>query len=104
MGGTRGGGWSDEPASNLLDSEAPYYDTYSLGMFLADLDADVIKVEAPPRGDYLRYFLGQLEPGYSVPHLQVNKNKRSIALDVRADAGREVFWRLLDGAESFLDG
>lgn len=76
----------------------------TLGMFLGDLGADVVKIEAPPRGDYLRYFLGQIVPGYSLPHLQVNKNKRSVALDVRTEAGREVFWRLLDDAEIFVDG
>ncbi|MDT3441897.1 CaiB/BaiF CoA-transferase family protein [Pseudofrankia sp. BMG5.37] len=76
----------------------------TLGMFLGDLGADVVKIEAPPNGDYLRHFLGQIAPGYSVPHLQVNKNKRSVALDVRAEAGREVFWRLVEGAEIFVDG
>jgi crotonobetainyl-CoA:carnitine CoA-transferase CaiB-like acyl-CoA transferase len=49
----------------------------TVGMFLGDLGADVVKVEVPPRGDYLRCFLGQLKPGHSIPHLQVNKNKRS---------------------------
>ena len=76
----------------------------TVGMFLGDLGADVVKIEAPPRGDYLRYFLGQLAPGYSVPHLQVNKNKRSVALDVKRDEGREAFLRLVDSAEIFVDG
>ena len=76
----------------------------TVGMFLGDLGADVVKVEAPPRGDYLRYFLGQLVPGYSIPHLQVNKNKRSVALDLKSDAGREAFLRLVESAEIFVDG
>ncbi len=76
----------------------------TVGMFLGDLGADVVKIEAPPRGDYLRYFLGQLAPGYSVPHLQVNKNKRSVALNVKCDEGREAFLRLVESADIFVDG
>ena len=76
----------------------------TVGMFLGDLGADVIKVEVPPRGDYLRYFLGQLEPGYSIPHLQVNKNKRSLALDIKSEAGRGALLRLVEMAEIFVDG
>jgi crotonobetainyl-CoA:carnitine CoA-transferase CaiB-like acyl-CoA transferase len=76
----------------------------TVGMFLGDLGADVVKVEVPPRGDYLRYFLGQLVPGYSIPHLQVNKNKRSVALDLKKEEGREAFLRLVESAEVFVDG
>lgn len=76
----------------------------TLGMHLADLGADVIKVEAPEGGDYLRHILGQVVPGHSPAHLQVNKNKRSVALDLRQEEGREVFWRLLSSADVFIDG
>jgi crotonobetainyl-CoA:carnitine CoA-transferase CaiB-like acyl-CoA transferase len=76
----------------------------SLGMLLGDLGADVIKVESPFRGDYLRDFLGQVTPHNSPAHLQVNKNKRSVALDLRKEEGREVFWRLLGTADVFIDG
>lgn len=76
----------------------------TVGMLLGDLGADVIKVESPPAGDYLRYFLGQIVPGVSVPHAQVNRNKRSVLLDLRAAADREIFWRLIDTADIFVDG
>jgi crotonobetainyl-CoA:carnitine CoA-transferase CaiB-like acyl-CoA transferase len=76
----------------------------TVGAHLGDLGADVIKVEGPPMGDYLRHFLGQIVPGYSPAHVQINRNKRSIALNLRTDAGREVFWRLLAGADVFVDG
>src|SRR5688572_10540600 len=76
----------------------------TVGAHLADLGADVIKVEGPPVGDYLRHFLGQIAPGYSPAHVQINRNKRSIAIDLRSDAGREVFWKLLDTADVFVDG
>jgi crotonobetainyl-CoA:carnitine CoA-transferase CaiB-like acyl-CoA transferase len=76
----------------------------TLGALLADLGADVIKVESPFRGDYLRDFLGQVVPHCSPAHLQVNKNKRSVALDLRNLRGREVFWKLLDTSDVFVDG
>ena len=75
-----------------------------LGTLLGDLGADVIKVESPGRGDYLRDFLGQIEPHHSPAHLQVNKNKRSVTLDLRTEAGREVFWTLVATADVFVDG
>jgi crotonobetainyl-CoA:carnitine CoA-transferase CaiB-like acyl-CoA transferase len=76
----------------------------TVGMHLGDLGADVIKVEAPPHGDYLRYFLGQLTPGVSAAHAQVNKNKRSVLLDLTDAADREVFLRLVDTADIVVDG
>ncbi len=76
----------------------------TLGMLLGDLGADVIKVEAPPAGDYLRDILGQIEPRHSPAHLQANKNKRSIGLDLGSAAGREVLWDLLEDADVFVDG
>src|SRR4051794_27931851 len=75
-----------------------------LGGLLADLGADVIKVESPGRGDYLRDFLGQITPHHSPAHVEVNKNKRSITLDLRTDAGRAVFWHLLETADVIVDG
>lgn len=76
----------------------------TVGMLLGDLGADVIKVETPPAGDYLRYFLGQIKPGLSVAHTQVNKNKRSVLLDLAAEPARDAFWRLIDTADMFIDG
>ena len=59
----------------------------TVGAHLGDLGADVIKVEAPPVGDYLRHFLGQVVPGHSPAHIQINRNKRSIAVDLRKPEG-----------------
>ena len=75
-----------------------------VGQHLGDLGAEVIKIESPGRGDYLRDMLGQIAPHQSPAHLQVNRNKRSITLDVRTDAGREVFWKLFETADIFVDG
>jgi len=71
---------------------------------MADMGADVIKVESPGVGDYLRDFLGQITPHHSPAHLYVNRNKRSITLNLRSDAGRELFFELLQSADIFVDG
>lgn len=69
------------------------------GMHLADLGADVIKVERPGSGDPFRAFKGGL---YS-PHYQTyNRNKRSIALDTKDEADRGVFHELIEGADVFI--
>jgi crotonobetainyl-CoA:carnitine CoA-transferase CaiB-like acyl-CoA transferase len=74
------------------------------GMLFADLGADVIKVEDPVRGDYIRDILGQITPRHSPAHLQVNKGKRSLTLDLKSERGRELFWQLLATADVFVDG
>ena len=76
----------------------------TVGMLLGDLGADVIKVESPPAGDYLRYFLGKIVPGVSVAHAQVNRNKRSLLLNLTNDIDLETFWQLIDTADVFVDG
>lgn len=68
-------------------------------MFLADLGADVIKIERPKTGDPFRAFNGGL---YS-PHFQTyNRNKRSITLDTRNDADLAEFDRLASDADVFI--
>ena len=87
----------------VLES-AQLFNGDTLGALLGDLGADVIKIESPFRGDYLRDFLGQVTAHNSPAHMQVNKNKRSVALDLRHAAGRDLFWRLLSTADVFVDG
>lgn len=70
---------------------------------LGDLGADVVKVEAPGQGDEARH-LGLtegVEPrlGVSASYLAFNRNKRSIALDLKTEAGREVARRLILGSD-----
>jgi formyl-CoA transferase len=74
------------------------------GRILGDLGADVIKVEAPGVGDYLRDFLGQITPHHSPAHLHANRNKRSITVNLRSDEGRKIFFDLLKTADIFVDG
>ena len=78
-----------------------------LTMVLADLGADVVKVEEPRMGDYMRDFPPRGE-GMSGRYLTVNRNKRSVAVDLKDDAQRERFLRMAAQAdvvvESFRPG
>ncbi|MNU67859.1 Formyl-coenzyme A transferase [compost metagenome] len=73
-------------------------------MHLADLGAEVIKIESPPGGDISRatgpYFLGE---GDSLFFQTFNLNKRSLRLDLKAAEGREVFEKLVASADAVLN-
>jgi crotonobetainyl-CoA:carnitine CoA-transferase CaiB-like acyl-CoA transferase len=75
-------------------------------MLLADLGADVVKVE-PPEGDATRTWgppwVGSGEHRTAAYYLAVNRNKRSIRLDLKQEAGREVLRRLLAGADVLVE-
>ncbi|MFA5885292.1 MAG: CaiB/BaiF CoA-transferase family protein [Acidimicrobiia bacterium] len=75
-----------------------------VGMHLADLGADVIKVEMPGRGDYTHSVGLVRAGGLSFLHLRWNRGKRSMALDLRSPEGAEVFLDLVRGAEVVLEG
>ena len=72
------------------------------GMQLADLGADVVKVEDPRGGDLAR----RLEPivdGESGNFVRLNRSKRSIALDLKRESGKEVFRRLTARADVVVE-
>jgi formyl-CoA transferase len=66
------------------------------GMMLVDLGAEVIKIESPAVGDYLRL------PETAHLNRQSNRGKRSLALDLKSETGREILYRLLDTVDVFL--
>ncbi|HML13422.1 MAG TPA: CoA transferase [Xanthobacteraceae bacterium] len=68
---------------------------------IADYGADVIKVE-PPEGDIMRQAGPMRSPGMGAMSLHVNRNKRSIALDVKKEAGRRALLRLCASADVFV--
>ena len=70
------------------------------GMMLADLGAEVIKVEHPQGGDPFRAFRGGQ---YSPNFVAYNRGKRSIQLDLRADAGRSILLKLVARADVLLE-
>lgn len=74
-------------------------------MILADMGADVIKVEAPERGDELRYYPPAV-PGLEAqggPFLWSNRNKRSVALDLKSPSGIEVARSLIASADVVVE-
>lgn len=71
-------------------------------MLLADLGADVIKVEVPGRGDDARLF-GPFAAGESGYYMSLNRNKRSLTLDLRNPEGQAVFRDLVQGADVVLE-
>ncbi|MEY3007079.1 MAG: hypothetical protein RI942_1421, partial [Pseudomonadota bacterium] len=76
------------------------------GMILADLGADTIKVE-PLHGEGTRGLLAN-DPDYSLGgqgayYITLNRNKRSVAIDLKNEAGRGVFYDLVKTADVVLD-
>lgn len=72
-------------------------------MLLGDLGADVIKVE-PPEGDQARRAMGfKLKGDDSLGFLNMNRNKRSIILDLKSEAGRRAFLRLAETADVIVE-
>lgn len=69
---------------------------------LGALGADVVKVEHPQRGDDTRHWGPPFWNGESVLFLAANASKRSLALDITAEAGREALLRLAERADVFL--
>jgi len=100
MGGCQGEVNMAKPLANVTVLEMGTFITGpAAGMMLADMGADVIKVERPDGGDPFRAFRGGL---YS-PHFQTyNRNKRSITLDTRGGADLEAFDRLIASADVFI--
>src|SRR3954452_14517901 len=71
------------------------------GRILADLGADVVKVE-PPAGDLTRAMVPQID-GMSVYDVQCNVGERCVSLDLPGDEGRELFLRMVDRARRVLE-
>jgi crotonobetainyl-CoA:carnitine CoA-transferase CaiB-like acyl-CoA transferase len=80
----------------------------SAGYFLGDLGADVIKIEHPQQGDAYRgmgRMYGEamsMAGGRHAGFESVNRNQRSITLDLRREAGREILYRLIERADVFF--
>ncbi|MFL5377610.1 MAG: CaiB/BaiF CoA transferase family protein [Myxococcales bacterium] len=72
-------------------------------MQLADLGADVVKVENPDGGDLTRASGPFLEGGESSPFVRLNRNKRSLALDLKSGKGKDVFRRLVSKADIVVE-
>jgi alpha-methylacyl-CoA racemase len=77
-------------------------------LLLADFGADVVKVEDTGMGDYVRwsppYYEGADDSAKGALFLALNRNKRSIRIDLKTDGGREALLRLVAGADVLIDG
>ena len=73
-------------------------------LMLADMGADVVKVEEPGRGDYIRLASPFDARGVSPLHLCYNRNKRSLALDLKTGAGAAALLRMAKEADALVDG
>lgn len=72
------------------------------GVLLADMGADVIKIEIPGRGDEMRSH-GVLVNGESAYFVMMNRNKKSLTLDLRSKDGKEIFQKLVLGADVVVE-
>jgi crotonobetainyl-CoA:carnitine CoA-transferase CaiB-like acyl-CoA transferase len=73
-------------------------------MYLADMGADVIKVESRESPDASRTVYGIARAGEGILHLTVNRNKRALCIDLGKPMGREAFYRLARTADVVLEG
>ena len=73
-------------------------------MLLGDMGADVVKVEPPGKGDQVRQSMGIKMKGADSPgFLALNRNKRSLALNLKSAAGKAVFDRLVETTDIFVE-
>ena len=72
-------------------------------MTLADMGADVIKIEEPGRGDESRAFGPPFHGGESPYFLSINRNKRSCTVNLKHAQGKTILRRLLDGADVLIE-
>jgi alpha-methylacyl-CoA racemase len=70
---------------------------------LADFGAEVIKVERPGGGDWLRY-APPLSEGESTLFQAINRGKKSLTLNLKSDQGQAIFLRLVESADVLLEG
>ena len=73
-----------------------------LTTFLADMGADVIKVESP-QGDYIRQMTWPIVDGVSLLHLHTHRNKKSVVLDLKTDEGIAVYKELVADADAVVE-
>ena len=76
----------------------------SCAMMLAQHGANVIKVETPHNGGDWSRILGRRYQDHSAYSLYGTLGKRSLAVDLKTEEGKQILWRLIDGADVFMEG
>jgi crotonobetainyl-CoA:carnitine CoA-transferase CaiB-like acyl-CoA transferase len=72
-------------------------------MLLADMGAEVVKIEPPPLGDDSRQWGPPFIGGVSTYFLSVNRNKKSLGLNLKAEDGRRILWKLIERADVLIE-
>src|SRR5215204_1923141 len=92
------------PLEGIRVVESSLLEPASLGALLADLGADVVKVEPPGEGDYVRRMAWPIIDGVSILHWHCNRGKRSLGLDLRKDEAVELYLDLVARADVVIEG
>src|SRR5437868_15123998 len=92
------------PLAGLVVLDCSLLEPGAAAMVLGDLGADVLKVEAPGVGDYVREMAWPIIDGISLLHWHINRAKRSICLDLRSERGRDLFLDLVAQADVVVEG
>ena len=93
---------ANRPLGGLKVIESSLLGPGLVATFLADLGADVVKVE-PPSGDYIRQMTWPIVDGTSLLHLHTHRGKRSIALDLKTDDGLGIYRDLVREADVVVE-
>jgi len=72
-------------------------------MLMGDMGANVVKVEPPPTGDDSRQWGPPFVGGISTYFHSINRNKKSLGLNLKVEEGREILWKLIDRADVLLE-
>ena len=90
------------PLAGLRVIESSLLGPAAITTHLADLGAEVIKVESPS-GDYIREMTWPIIEGNSLLHLHINRGKKSVTLNLREPAAVEVYKDLVRGADCVIE-
>jgi alpha-methylacyl-CoA racemase len=72
-------------------------------LLLADLGMEVLKIEDPEQGDYMRW-MGPSRKKDSAYFLALNRNKKSMVLNLKMKEGKEIIYKLIDTYDILLEG
>jgi formyl-CoA transferase len=85
----------------VLDMTRVLAGPYS-SMLLADLGADIIKMEVPGKGDESRAYMPQIK-GESAYYMNLNRNKRSLTVNLKTEKGKDIFRKLVGKVDILLE-
>ncbi|TFH22769.1 MAG: CoA transferase, partial [Myxococcales bacterium] len=93
---------SGAPLAGVRVIESSMLGPAAITTHLADMGADVIKVE-PPTGDYVRDMTWPIINGVSLLHLHINRGKKSVTLDLRKREAAEIYKELVRRADVVVE-